>query len=108
MSAGSDSFTTNTSGALIRPGAVPRVEKPRKTATSRDRDHGPDERRGPQPTRRQAYRFDTVSVPPWNGPMLMSIYAAQVIAQALYEPERKRAAYPQPRVPVALVVDRRL
>lgn len=42
------------------------------------------DRRGPKPTRRAAYHFETAGhVPHWNGPVLNSAFAAQVIGQAL-------------------------
>jgi len=88
------------------PDAALRLEKPRKSAGSGERERERHERRGPKPTRRAAYRFDTVAVSPWNGPLLGSAYAAQVIAQALHEPERKRCAYGQTPRPPALLVDR--
>lgn len=90
------------------PGAALRLEKPRESASSGDPEHRRHERRGPKATRRAAYHFDTNPVSPWNGPMLTSAYAAQVIAQALCGPERKRPAYAQSGAPPALLVDRLL
>src|ERR1700744_5662206 len=74
-------------GASTASCAVLRLEK-----TSRSRDsHGeerftktPHDRRGAKSTRRVAYRFETVqSVSHWDGPLLTSPFAAQVIGQAL-------------------------
>lgn len=96
------------SSAWNAPGAALRLEKPRESAGSGDPEHRKHERRGPKPTRRAAYHFDTVAVSPWNGPMLTSAYAAQVIAQALYGPERKRPAYGLRGAPRALLLDRLL
>jgi hypothetical protein len=42
------------------------------------------DRRGSKPTRRAAYHFETAGhVPHWNGPILNTPFAAQVIGQAL-------------------------
>jgi hypothetical protein len=86
------------------------IEKPRQTASSDDRDPQPEERRGSKPTRRSAYRFDTVGVSGWDGPLLRAPYAAQVIGQALETRAvpLPRTAYREPAVAVARVFDRRL
>lgn len=108
MSADSDHGTTRISGTTILPARPLRVEKPHETSTSGDPDRDRSERRGPKPTRRQAYHFDTVPVSLWNAPLLTSPYAAQVIAQALYAPETRTSAYPKPAAPTALFLDCRL
>lgn len=95
------------SGTWNAPERVLRLEKPGKSAAFGEERDALRERRGPKPTRRQAYRFDTVPVSPWNGPVLTSAYAAQVIAQALHAPgpALPHTAYPAPRTAVALLLD---
>jgi hypothetical protein len=89
------------------PARALRLEKPRQTASPGDGDPCTEDRRGPKPTRRNAYRFDTVGVSAWNGPLLRAPYAAQVIGQAL--PERGNAptgtAYREPARVVAFLLN---
>lgn len=90
--------SAKTSGGWSVPARALRLEKPRQTAASGDgfrSDREDRERRGPKPTRRSAYHFDTAGVSPWNGPVLGAAYAAQVIAQATPAPlgNSLRAAY---------------
>src|ERR1700749_387780 len=74
-------------GAWSAPSKALRLEKTHASAEL----HGEDrfttpqpDRRGPKPTRRLAYRFETVDhVSQWSGPLLTSPFPAQVIAQAL-------------------------
>lgn len=74
-------------GEWIAPARVLRLEKPRKTNANFGEDASTtcgDDRRGPKPSRRRAYHFDTAgSVSQWHGPVLTAPFAAQVIAQAL-------------------------
>ena len=86
-----------------------RLEKPRGSSNSGEQGHAYRERRGPKPTRRQAYRFETAG-PSWNGPLLLPAYAAQVIAQALpaSDPPSARNAYARARIPAALFCDETL
>jgi len=59
------------------------VEKAQDCGASARDDEEPCERRNGLATRRQAYRFDTTGLSPWNAPVLDPRYAAQVIGQAL-------------------------
>lgn len=99
-----------TAGAWSAPGRALRLEKPRRTASTGDPEQHFEERRGPKPTRRNAYRFDTAGVSAWDGPSLRAAYAAQVIGQAL--PARDKplscAAYRKPAASITLFLDRRL
>jgi hypothetical protein len=64
-----------------------RLEKVRESGASHGEDSDNSEthdRRGAKPTRRLAYHFETAGhVPHWNGPILNTPFAAQVIGQAL-------------------------
>jgi len=60
-----------------------KVEKAQDCGPSTHDDGDLRERRGPQPTRRRAYRFDTAGRSPWHAPALDPRYAAQVIGQAV-------------------------
>src|SRR6185312_11076455 len=99
-----------TAGAWNAPVCAYRLEKPHESASLGDRDRDPRDRRGAKATRREAYRFDTVCVSPWNGPLLSSPYAAQVIAQTLSAPRPlpPHIAYRAQPVPVALLLDQSL
>src|SRR5882762_10081263 len=101
MSVNAAHESAKTSGGWSAPSRALRLEKPRQTAASGDgfrSDRENRERRGPKPTRRGAYHFDTAGVSPWNGPVLGAAYAAQVIAQATSAPpgNSARAAYTSP------------
>jgi len=98
------------SDAASAPEAALRLEKPRQSANTGERGHAFRERRGPKPTRRQAYHFETGSGSPWNGPMLQPTYAAQVIAQALEAGDgaSTRSAYGRTRVAAPLLFDETL
>jgi hypothetical protein len=64
-----------------------RLEKSPDSGASHGEDSTNEEvpdRRGAKPTRRMAYHFETAGlVPHWNGPILDTAFAAQVIGQAL-------------------------
>jgi hypothetical protein len=74
-------------GEWIAPTRVLRLEKPRETGANLGEDRSTNnshDRRGSNPSRRRAYHFDTAgNVSQWNGPVLTTPFAAQVIAQAL-------------------------
>jgi hypothetical protein len=99
-----------TVGAWSAPGRALRLEKPRRTASAGDPEQHFEERRGPKPTRRNAYRFDTAGVSAWDGPSLRAAYAAQVIGQALpaLGETLPRTAYREPARRLTLFLDRRL
>lgn len=69
------------------PGKVLRLEKACDSAAPHGEDfhnHKNADRRGVKPTRRLAYHFETAGcVPQWDGPILHTPFAAQVIGQAL-------------------------
>jgi len=109
MSANATSAIAKASGAWCPPARALQLEKPRRASTSGDGSRDFDERRGTQPTRRQAYRFDTNSTSSRNGPALDSAYAAQVVAQALPSTSAAavRAAYRSRGAAPALLFDER-
>lgn len=109
MSANATGGVTKATGAWNAPARLLRLEKPRETSASGDAPQDFRERRGPRPTRRMAYRFDTADVSPWNGPALSPAFAAQVIAQATHRADANSAAaarcYRAPRAMPALFLD---
>lgn len=110
MSANATGGLTKATGALSVPARRLRLEKPREPSASGDAPQDFRERRGPKPTRRAAYHFDTNGVSPWNAPALSSAFAAQVIAQAMNVSDGSSAAaarcYRTPRALPALFFDR--
>ena len=98
------------SGAASAPGPALRLEKPDASAKCGQEGHAFRERRGPKPTRRQADRFGTEPDLSWDGPLLKSAYAAQVIAQAVPETDRPSAAqaYRRARLSGPLLYDETL
>lgn len=96
-------------GAWTAPARALRLEKPRQSSSSGDPERDFKDRRGEKPTRRAAYRFDTVRVSPWNAPLLDAPYAAQVIAQALHAgpaPSAGAAYSDAAHIAPALLLDR--
>jgi hypothetical protein len=85
-----------------------RLEKPHEPSTSGDPPGDFRERRGPKPTRRAAFHFETVNAAACNGPALGTAFAAQVIAQALNIHDTSAGAarcYPAPGLRPALLLD---